>query len=225
MHECSTICMDFRVDYPAEASDVPAEKSDVALVVTGGSPHTEILASGNELVRSAWDVTSGKSPPTGRVLLFDERAITPVLPAAELVVTAGMDLEIMTSDRAFAPEVMAMNLMPYMRSPQKRNVIVTMTFRLLKFERAEGRLRALIDNDYGAVSKGRYVDHEVISHETLPNDELCFAFKPDSHNLSAVDHDRLVASQPQNLTALLRELTAVPARRRRRGAQYARGDL
>jgi hypothetical protein len=36
----------------------------------------------------------------------------------------------MTPDRTFAPEVMAMNLVPYMRSLQKHDVTFTVTYRL-----------------------------------------------------------------------------------------------
>ena len=42
--------------------------------------------------------------------------------------TPGAKLEFMTPERTFAPEVMAMNLVPYLRSLQKLDVTFTVTF-------------------------------------------------------------------------------------------------
>ena len=201
MRECTALGVDFRFHSPAEEPDVLAERPDVVLVATGGLPHTELLESGNDLVGSAWDVIAGNAKPTGRVLLFDDAGDHAALQAAELIAAAGAELEIMTPDRSFAPEVMAMNLVPYMRSLQKWNVTFTVTFRLLSVERADRELRAVIGSDYGGVRKERRIDQVVVNHGTLPNDELYFALKPNSRNLGAVDHDRLIAGQPQNSAA------------------------
>ncbi|HWS62173.1 MAG TPA: NADH:flavin oxidoreductase [Steroidobacteraceae bacterium] len=201
MRECTALGVDFRFHSPAEEPDVLAQRPDVVLVATGGLPHTELLESGNDLVGSAWDVIAGNAKPAGRVLLFDDAGDHAALQAAELIAAAGAELEIMTPDRSFAPEVMAMNLVPYMRSLQKWNVTFTVTFRLLSVERADRELRAVIGSDYGGVRKERRIDQVVVNHGTLPNDELYFALKPNSRNLGAVDHDRLIAGHPQNSAA------------------------
>jgi hypothetical protein len=39
----------------------------------------------------------------------------------------------------------------------------------------------------------------VVNYGTLANDELYFALKPLSSNLGAVDHQKLIAGQPQDL--------------------------
>ena len=54
---------------------------------------------------------------------------------AEVLAAAGAQVEIMTPDRSFAPEVMAMTLVPYMRSLQKLDVTFTVTYRLQSVER------------------------------------------------------------------------------------------
>ena len=51
--------------------------------------------------------------------------------AAEIAVNAGSKVEIMTPDRSFAPEIMAMNLVPYMRALQDKDAVFTVTRRLL----------------------------------------------------------------------------------------------
>jgi 2,4-dienoyl-CoA reductase-like NADH-dependent reductase (Old Yellow Enzyme family)/thioredoxin reductase len=198
MRECETLGVEFRFESPAEEADVLGERPDLVIIATGGLPDTHVLESGNELVVSAWDVIAGDSKPTGRVLLFDDAGDHAALQAAEMIAAAGARLEIMTPDRSFAPEVMAMNLVPYMRSLQKWDVTFTVTFRLRTVERAGAELRAEVGSDYGSVRKERRIDHVVVNHGTLPNDELYFALKPGSRNRGALDHDRLIAGLPQN---------------------------
>ena len=50
--------------------------------------------------------------------------------AAEVIVASGAKLEIMSRDRSAVPEVMAMNLVPYMRALQKRDVKFTVIYLL-----------------------------------------------------------------------------------------------
>jgi NADPH-dependent 2,4-dienoyl-CoA reductase/sulfur reductase-like enzyme len=110
-------------------------------------------------------------------------------------------VEIMTPDRAFAPEVMAMNLVPYMRSLQKLDTTFTVTYRLESVHRYGAGLRAIVGSDYGGVRKERLVDQVVVNHGTRPLDELYFALKPLSGNQGAVDYPALLAGQPQAMPA------------------------
>ena len=87
-----------------------------------------------------------------------------------MIAATGAAVEIMTPDRSFAPEVMAMNLVPYMRSLQKQDVTFTVTFRLESVQREAGGLLALVGSDYGGVRKQRRVDQVVVNHGTRPLD-------------------------------------------------------
>ncbi len=131
------------------------------------------------------------------MLLFDDAGDHAALQAAEFIAAAGAKLEIMTPDRSFAPEVMAMNLVPYMRSLQQRDVTFTVTFRLETLRREGSYLAATVGSDYTDVCKQRLVDQVVINHGTLPLDELYFALRPLSRNFGAVDHDRLLSGLAQ----------------------------
>jgi 2,4-dienoyl-CoA reductase-like NADH-dependent reductase (Old Yellow Enzyme family)/thioredoxin reductase len=197
MEQCIARGVQFRFDTVAEEADVVAERPDVVVIATGGFPHTEVLESGNDLVVSTWDVISGSSTLSGRVLLFDDAGDHAALQAGEFIATAGAKLEIMTPDRSFAPEVMAMNLVPYMRSLQKLDVTFTVTFRLQSVRRDAEELIAVVGSDYGGVRKERRVDHVVVNHGTVPNDELYFALKANSRNFGAIDQSRLIAGLPQ----------------------------
>jgi 2,4-dienoyl-CoA reductase-like NADH-dependent reductase (Old Yellow Enzyme family)/thioredoxin reductase len=198
MEQCTARGVRFRFDAWAEEAEVLAERPDIVIVATGGMPHTAVLQSGNELVISTWDVISGSAPLSGRVLLFDDAGDHVALQAAEMIAASGAKLEIMTPDRTFAPEVMAMNLVPYLRTLQKLDVTFTVTFRLNTVRRDGAGLTAGIVSDYGGVHQERQVDHVVVNHGTLPNDTLYFALKPNSSNLGSLDHERLIAGLPQN---------------------------
>jgi N-methyl-L-proline demethylase len=197
MAQCNARGVQFHFETYAEVDEVLAERPDVVIVATGGSPHTEVLKAGNDLTVSSWDILSGSVKPGTNVLLFDDAGDHAALQAAQVVADSGAKLEIMTPDRSFAPEVMAMNLVPYMRALQKLDVTFTVTFRLEEVTRDNGALVAIVGSDYGGVRKERRVDQVVINHGTLPNDEIYFALKARSSNRGAVDYARLIAGVPQ----------------------------
>lgn len=199
MNQCTKLGVTFRFDTWAEPDTVLAEKADVVIIATGGLPHTEVLSKGNELVASSWDIISGDVKPGANVLIFDDAGDNAGLQAAEVLAAAGARVEIMTPDRAFAPEVMAMNLVPYMRSLQKLDVTFTVTYRLEWAEKRGNQIVAHIGSDYGGVAKERQVDQIVINHGTIPLDELYFDLKPRSTNHGEISHDQLVAGEPQTV--------------------------
>jgi NADPH-dependent 2,4-dienoyl-CoA reductase/sulfur reductase-like enzyme len=198
MEQCRTRGVHFNFGVWAEASVVVAESPDAVIIATGGLPHTEILKSGNELVVSSWGIISGEAKPGSNVVIFDDAGDHAALQAAEVIAEAGGKVEIMTPDRSFAPEVMGMNLVPYMRSLQKHDVTFTVTFRLESVRRDGNQLLAALGSDYGAVAHERRVDQVVVNHGTRPLDELYFELKPVSTNLGAVDYRDLIAGRPQS---------------------------
>lgn len=195
--ECERLGVRIGYNVWAEAGDVLAEAPDVVVIATGGIPQTDLPGGGGDLVVSAWDILSGDAKPGTSVLIHDEAGDHAGLQAAEMIAATGARVEILTPDRAFAPEVMAMNLVPYMRSLQALEATFTVTWRLLSVARRGNRLVARVGSDYGAVVREREVDQVVVNHGTLPLDALYFALKPLSRNLGAVDYDALLEGRPQ----------------------------
>ena len=199
MSQCEKLGVTFHFNTWAEAETITAENPDVVIVATGGLPHTDVLSKGNELVVSSWDIISGDVKPGSNVLVFDDAGDHAGLQASEFLAKAGAKVEIMTPDRSFAPEVMAMNLVPYMRSLQKLDVTFTVTFRLESAERSGNQIVAKVGSDYGGVEKERVVDQIVVNHGTIPLDELYFELKPLSRNLGETSYDQLLFGQPQSV--------------------------
>ncbi|OLP53021.1 N-methylproline demethylase [Rhizobium rhizosphaerae] len=199
MSQCEKLGVTFHFNSWAEAGTILAEAPDVVIIATGGLPHTEVLSAGNDLVISSWDILSGDVKPGTNVLVYDDAGDHAGLQAAEVIAKAGGKVEIMTPDRAFAPEVMAMNLVPYMRALQKLDTTFTVTYRLEAAEKSGNQIVAHVGSDYGGVSKQRLVDQIVVNHGTIPLDELYFELKPASRNLGEVSYDALIAGAPQTV--------------------------
>ena len=200
MDQCAARDVAFRFNTLAAAGDVTALSPDIVIIATGGLPQQEILDAGNDLTVTAWDILTGDARPGREVLLFDDAGDHAALQAAEAIAASGASVEVMTPDRAFAPEVMGMNLVPYMRSLQERPVTMTIARRLKSVARAGNRLRATIGTDYSDHSYEAEFDQVVVNHGTLPLDALYHELRPLSRNGGAVDHDALIARDPQTRT-------------------------
>lgn len=199
MAQCAARGVEFHFNTWAEVTDITALSPDVVIVATGGLPQKDILDFGNDLTISAWDILSGDAKPGSNVLIFDDAGDHTAMQAAQMLAESGAHVEVMTPDRTFAPDVMAMNLVPYMRALQGRDVTFTVTHRLTGVDRDGNQLRATIGSDYMALAKTAVYDQIVVNHGTLPLDDLYFALKPLSQNLGAVDYDALIAGRAQTL--------------------------
>ncbi len=201
MSQCAARDVTFHFNSWAEMADVTALNPDVVIVATGGLPNTELPETGTEAenVVSAWDIISGDVKPAAHVLIYDESGDHPALQAAEIAAQAGSKVEIMTPDRTFAPDVMAMNLVPYMRSLQDKDVTFTVTRRLLSVARTGNTLTATIGTDYSDHSHQAAYDQVVVNYGTMPLDDLYFDLKPLSSNLGEVDYENLISGAPQTL--------------------------
>ena len=197
MAQCQAKKVEFHFNTWAQASDVKALNPDVVIVATGGMPDTDVLASGNELAVSSWDILSGDAKFGKNVLIFDDAGDHPALQAAELLANSGAKVEIMTPDRSFSPDVMAMNLVPYMRSLQDKDVTFTVTYRVASARRIVDQIELTLSSDYGSINKTRLVDQLVINHGTLPLDGLYFDLKHGASNQGELDHRAFIKGLPQ----------------------------
>ena len=191
--------VDMRFSTFATAADVLDEAPDIVVVATGGVPDTEVLESGNDLVVSSWDVISGQVQPATRALVFDDNGMHPGMQAAELLAEAGAQVEIVSPERFFAPEMGGLNHAKYAQAFNKLGVRVTINARLKSVRREGNGLVAVVGSDYGARTEERHVDQVVVEHATLPVDELYQELRPLSCNLGEVDYGDLLAGKPQSV--------------------------
>jgi 2,4-dienoyl-CoA reductase-like NADH-dependent reductase (Old Yellow Enzyme family)/pyruvate/2-oxoglutarate dehydrogenase complex dihydrolipoamide dehydrogenase (E3) component len=201
MAQCAARDVVFHFNTWADEDIVAQHNPDVVIIATGGLPNTELFETGVEAknVVTSWDIISGDVKPAENVLIYDESGDHPGLQAAEVAANAGSKVEVMTPDRSFAPEIMAMNLVPYMRSLQDKDVTFAVTRRLLGVVRAGNKLIATVGTDYSDFTRQQEYDQVVVNYGTLPLDDLYFSLKPLSKNEGAVDYEALIAGEPQTM--------------------------
>ena len=195
MAQCAARDVRFHFNTYAEAEDVLALAPDVVIIATGGLPEVTVLEAGNELAVTGWDIIAGDAKPGENVLIFDDAGDHTALMAAEAIVAAGGAVEVMTRDRSFAPEVMGMNLVPYMRSLQEKDALFTVGRTLKSLSRRGNRLLAQIGTDYSRHVSEKEYDQVIVNQGTLPLDELYFALKPEASNSGEINHDVLIGGE------------------------------
>ncbi|NDR59479.1 NADH:flavin oxidoreductase [Aliiruegeria sabulilitoris] len=201
MAQCVADGVEFRFNTWAEAIDVEKESPDAVIVATGGLPNTELFEQSGEnaLLTTTWDIISGDVKPARTVLVYDESGDHPGLQAALGAAQAGAQVEIMTPDRSFAPDIMGMNLVPYVAELQEKGATLTVARRLLAVVQDGNRLKATIGSDFNSQTTDLSVDQVVVNYGTRPLDALYFDLKPGSTNLGEVDYDALISGDPQRV--------------------------
>ena len=202
MAQCAARSVEFKFNNWAEADDIISLNPDIVIIATGGLPNLELFESKKDAnyVISTWDIISGDIKPAENILIYDESGDHPALQAAEIAANSGSKVEVMTPDRTFSPEIMAMNLTPYMRSLQKKDVTFTVTHRLLDVMLTGNKLTAKIGTDYSEYVEEKKYDQIIVNYGTMPLDDLYFELKPKSKNYGAVDYDALINGDAQKIT-------------------------
>jgi NADPH-dependent 2,4-dienoyl-CoA reductase/sulfur reductase-like enzyme len=202
--ECERLGVDFRFNAWAEREDVLAEEPDIVIVSTGGLPDPGFLDCGAELVATSWDVLTGDVDPSGKILVYDDNGGHPAMQAAEWLLEAGagngIELELLTPERFFAPEMGGLNHVPYARALQQGGATITINRRLLGVSVSDGQLLARIGSDYSDRIDTRRVDAVVVEHGTKPLDELYFSLKGDSINGGEVNYRAMLRGAPQSVS-------------------------
>ncbi|MGH3359132.1 MAG: FAD-dependent oxidoreductase, partial [Nocardioidaceae bacterium] len=197
--EAKLLGVDLRLGVFAEVDEVLRERPDVVVVATGGTPNRTFLDEGEDLVVDTWDVLDGTARLSGDVLVYDDNGGHPGMDATEML--AGRTrLEFVTPERTLGPDVGSMNSPAYLSAFAEHDVTTTLGQRLLGVGRAaDGRLRARLFSEYAGRETERVVDHVVVEHGTLPNDELYNALLGGSSNRGEVDIDALLALGQQTV--------------------------
>lgn len=199
--ECKHLGVDLRLGTYAEVDDVLSEHPDLVIVATGGVPDRSFLAKGEGLVADTWDVMSGSLRPKGEILVYDDHGGHPAMDAVEvLTASPGIRIEYVTPERTLAPDVGSMNSPAYIKAFTAHDVTVTLAQRLRSVRRTpDRRLAATLYSEYTETETERIVDHVIVEHGTLPNDELYFDLVPGSVNHGEVDLRALLAHEEQTV--------------------------
>ena len=190
--ELDRLGVEIRYNVYAEVADVLGLRPDMVVVATGGLPQAPEIG-GEDLTVSTWDILSGAVQPAARVLVYDDNGGHPAMSAAEVMARGGAEVEIISPERMFAPEMGGMNHAPYVGAFQEAGVKVTINTRVTHVRREGNELVAALGSDYARDWQGeRRVDQVVVEHGTSALDELYHGLKPHARNAGEVDYAALI---------------------------------
>jgi len=190
--------VEIRLGARADQVAVRAEKPDLVIVATGGSPNVPQI-TGAQLAVSAWRVLDGSVKPGSNVLLYDEVGLHVGAGCADYMSQHGAAVELVTPDRAVSEEVGHLTHVAYVRKLYQRNVIQTPNMKLSSAYAEGNLLVAVLKNEFTGAEEERAVDQIVYELGTLPNDEIYHALRPYSVNFGEVDYDALLENRPQTV--------------------------
>ncbi|MCG6901406.1 MAG: NADH:flavin oxidoreductase [Rhodobacter sp.] len=192
--ELDRLGVEIRYNHYAEAADVLGQRPDMVIVATGGLPQPPEMA-GDALTVSSWDILSGAVKPAGRVLVYDDNGGHPGMSAAEVIARSGAQVELITPERFFAPEIGGLNHVPYMTAFQETGTRITINTRVTGVRREGNELVVALGSDYSRTfTDTRRVDQVVVEHGTAALDELYHDLKSHSRNLGEVSYDALLGT-------------------------------
>lgn len=195
--ECARLGVDIEYNRYVDETDVVAEKPDVVVVATGGLPNLDSLHEGQDLATTSWDILSGTVPIAKSVLLYDDAGTHAAMTAAEFILDAGAELEVVAPTRILGQDIGATTYPAYFKALRKGNATVTMNLRIDRLERRGNRIAAIFLDDYTKEYSEKIVDQVVVENGTRPIEDIYFALRPLSRNRGEVDYKALIAIQPQ----------------------------
>ncbi|MGB7204840.1 MAG: N-methylproline demethylase, partial [Anderseniella sp.] len=124
----------------------------------------------------------------------------PGMAATEIILEHGANLEVVSPERMFSPEIGGLNLVPYIEKLHGAGAQITTMIRIKSLKREGNKIAATLASAYNGETIGeRVVDQVVVEYATTPMDELYFKLKPLSSNGGEMDYDALVAGAKQNV--------------------------
>ncbi|MGB5706949.1 MAG: NADH:flavin oxidoreductase [Arenicellales bacterium] len=194
--EITFLGVDIRWNTLADVDIVLTQNPEIVIIATGGLPDTEIVP-GAEVCISTWDALNG-APLSGNVLVYDDHGQHQGASTVDQIAGSNLDVELVTPDRHACAEMGASNFPMYGSRFHHKQVKVTPDFRLIRIEPGSDKHLAVFENDFGAGEfMERRVDHIIVEHGSVPNDELYQLLRPKSGNDGITDYETLLSGRPQ----------------------------
>lgn len=204
--ETQRIGVDRRLGREVGADEILAEKPDIVVLATGGTPHTGQVAGwgvADGLAVSGWDILSGAVAPRGHVLVYDAISTQAGTGVADFIASRGHLVEIVTPDVKVADDTGGTTFPIFYRELYAKGVVMTPNHwldRVYREGEGEGdgaKLIAVLRNEYTEQLEERAVDQVVIENGILPDERLYGALRERSVNRGQTDMDALFDALPQ----------------------------
>jgi 2,4-dienoyl-CoA reductase-like NADH-dependent reductase (Old Yellow Enzyme family)/thioredoxin reductase len=202
MDQCTKKNVNIKFNILAEKNEILDENPDTLIIATGGIPNLELFETKKDLenVYSSWDIISGDIKTSENILIYDEAGDHVAMQSAEVAIEQGSKVSFMTPDRLLSSEIMGMNLTPYLKNLQNKNISFLIGKRLLDVSIKGNKLNALIGSDYDELFKYYSTfDQVFVNYGTKPLDNLYFELLPLSKNMGEVNYEKFIFGYEQDI--------------------------
>jgi len=198
-HELERLGVTVHLDAYVEADEVMAERPDLVIVATGGTPDINWIP-GAEHCASVWDALTGNVPLGSEIIVYDGTGRHPAPQIAELGASEGRHISLVSIDPQLAQELTYAERVIWKKRAYELGLAITFEHQIEKVERRGNRILATFRNIVTGTTMEREGDQIVVEHGTLPADALYRELRAHSSNDGVTDLDALLAIKPQPLT-------------------------
>ena len=193
--ETERLGVEFHYNTYAEAGDILAERPDLAVIATGGTPRAPAIPGG-ELARSSWDAAAERGE-FGSALIFDEDGGHGAISLAQHLAVQGRDVTIATNDRVLGRSLGGSSYPIYLAALAEAGARIITDHRLAAIEKQGNRLVATLSHEFGRIQQVIAADRVFAELGTEPADQLFHHLKDHARNRGVTDVNALKASTPQ----------------------------
>jgi 2,4-dienoyl-CoA reductase-like NADH-dependent reductase (Old Yellow Enzyme family) len=198
-HELERLGVTVHLDAYVEADEVMAERPDLVIVATGGTPDINWIP-GAEHCASVWDALTGNVPLGSEIIVYDGTGRHPAPQFAELGASEGRHISLVSIDPQLAQELTYAERVIWKKRAYELGLAITFEHQIEKVERRGNRILVTFRNIVTGTTTEREGDQIVVEHGTLPADALYRELRAHSSNDGVTDLDALLAIKPQPLT-------------------------
>ncbi len=196
-NEMALLNVDVRLNRRATAEDIRAEKPDVVLIATGGTPYFSGFA-GADLCNSVWDGMQHPAKFSGqRVIFYDGIGRHQGPSCAVHLAQAGASVSYITIDSQLAVEMGGSEQVMHRKRFQQHGISVDIDLQIARVEQVGDKLKATFVHELTDTEHSFVGDHIIIAQGTKPTAELYHDLRDGAINSGVTDITTLIANQPQ----------------------------
>ncbi len=189
--------VDVRLNNRATAQAILAEKPDVVLIATGGTPYFSGF-EGAELCASVWDGMQHPAKFSGRDVIFYDGIGRHQGPSCAVhLAQAGAKVSYMTIDSQLAVEMGGSEQVMHRKRFQQHGIPVEIDLQIARVEQVGNKLKATFKHELTDTEHSFIGDQIIVAQGTTPSADLYHELRDESCNNGVTDINTLIASKPQ----------------------------
>ncbi len=189
--ELDRLGVEVRLNTFADGEAVMAEKPDVVVVATGGTPDADWV-DGAEYCDTVWDILSGSTPVKDDVLIYDGTGRQAAASCALHLARKGCKVQIATVDDAIGIEMPPQDRTGFRKGLAEYDVPIINQAQLVRVERKGEKIAAILRIDLTEKEIEVVASQLIVEFGTAPFDEIYHELRRHSSNAGVTEISLLV---------------------------------